>query len=64
MAPEILQAPLMLEYPFTRSTGPAIGAFLTGLRDGVICGIRRAVGHAYGGGAHRFAMRVVGSESP
>ena len=39
-----LQAPLVLEYPFTRSTGPVIGAFLTGLREGVICGIRRADG--------------------
>ncbi|MDE0664320.1 MAG: OB-fold domain-containing protein [Acidimicrobiaceae bacterium] len=44
MASEVLQAPLVLEYPFTRSTGPVIGAFLTGLREGVICGIRRADG--------------------
>lgn len=41
---EVLQAPLVLEYPFTRSTGPVIGAFLTGLREGVICGIRRVDG--------------------
>ena len=41
---EVLQAPLVLEYPFTRSTGPVIGAFLTGLREGVICGVRRADG--------------------
>ena len=41
---EVLQAPLVLEYPFTRSTGPVIGAFLAGLRDGVICGIRRPDG--------------------
>lgn len=40
----VLQAPLVLEYPFTRSTGPVIGAFLTGLREGVICGVRRADG--------------------
>ena len=44
MTPEVLQAPLVLEYPFTRSTGPVIGAFLTGLREGVICGVRRADG--------------------
>ena len=44
MSSEVLQAPLVLEYPFTRSTGPVIGAFLTGLREGVICGIRRADG--------------------
>jgi len=44
VAPDVLQAPLVLEYPFTRSTGPVIGAFLTGLRDGVICGIRRSDG--------------------
>ena len=40
----MLQAPLVLEYPFTRSTGPVIGAFLAGLKAGVITGIRRADG--------------------
>lgn len=40
----VLRAPLTLEYPFTRSTGPVVGAFLTGLREGVIVGIRRADG--------------------
>ena len=44
MAGEALQAPLVLEYPFTRSTGPVIGAFLAGLKAGVITGIRRADG--------------------
>ena len=44
VAGAILQAPMVLEYPFTRSTGPVIGAFLTGLREGVILGIRRADG--------------------
>ena len=29
-----------LEYPYTRTTGPVVGAFLTGLRDGRILGIR------------------------
>ena len=41
---DVLQAPMVLEYPFTRSTGPVIGAFLTGLRERVILGIRRADG--------------------
>lgn len=38
---DVLQAPLTLEYPFTRTTGPVIGAFLTGLREQVILGIER-----------------------
>jgi uncharacterized protein len=29
-----------LEYPYTRTTGPIVGAFLTGLRDGKLLGIR------------------------
>ena len=29
-----------LEYPYVRSVGPVIGAFLTGLRDGKVVGIR------------------------
>jgi uncharacterized OB-fold protein len=41
---ERLRADLVLEYPFTRTTGPVIGAFMTGLREGVIIGIRRADG--------------------
>ena len=41
---ERLSAPLILEYPFTRTTGPVIGAFMTGLREGVICGARRSDG--------------------
>ena len=41
---ERLRADLVLEYPFTRTTGPVIGAFLTGLREGIILGIRRADG--------------------
>jgi len=40
----VLSAPLVLEYPFTRSTGPVIGAFLTGLRNKLILGIRRPDG--------------------
>lgn len=34
-----LTAPHVLEYAYTRSTGPIIGAFLTGLRDGRVVGI-------------------------
>ena len=31
---DVLRAPHVLEYPYSRSVGPVIGAFLTGLRDG------------------------------
>lgn len=41
---ERLRADLVLEYPFTRTTGPVIGAFLTGLREGIVLGIRRSDG--------------------
>lgn len=44
MADDVLEAPLVLEYPFTRTTGPVVGAFLTGLREGVVLGIRRTDG--------------------
>lgn len=37
-ADEVLQAPHVLEYTYTRSVGPVIGAFLTGLRQGRILG--------------------------
>jgi uncharacterized protein len=37
---EVLTAPHEIEYTYTRSTGPIIGAFLTGLRDGKIIGVR------------------------
>ena len=36
---EIYTSPHVLEYPYARSTGPVIGAFLTGLRDGKFIGI-------------------------
>jgi uncharacterized protein len=29
-----------IEFPYTRSVGPVVGAFLTGLRDGRLVGIR------------------------
>lgn len=38
--PEVLTAEHVLEYPYSRSVGPVIGAFLTGLRDGRILGAR------------------------
>ena len=41
---EVLQAPHVLEYTYTRSVGPVIGAFLTGLRQGRILGARGAEG--------------------
>ena len=41
---EVLSAPLTIEYPFSRTTGPVIGAFLTGLRERVVIGIRGADG--------------------
>lgn len=44
MSEDILQAPLVLEYPFSRTTGPVVGAFMTGLREGMILGIRRGDG--------------------
>lgn len=37
---QILSAPLIIEYPFKRTTGPVIGAFLTGLREQVLVGSR------------------------
>ena len=35
---------LKLEFPYRRSVGPVIGAFLNGLRDGKVVGIRTAGG--------------------
>ncbi len=43
-SPSVLTAPLVLEYPFTRTTGPVVGAYLTGLRERRLLGIRRADG--------------------
>ena len=42
--PPMLEAPLVIEYPFNRTTGPVIGAFLTGLREQRVLGIRGADG--------------------
>lgn len=41
---DVLRAPLVLEYPFARTTGPVVGAFLTGLREGLVLGVRRPDG--------------------
>jgi uncharacterized OB-fold protein len=41
---ELLSAPLVIEYPFTRTTGPVIGAFLTGLREKVLVGSKASDG--------------------
>ncbi|UXY23689.1 OB-fold domain-containing protein [Streptomyces cynarae] len=38
--PGVLKAPLVVEFPFTRSLGPVQGAFLTGLRERVVLGVR------------------------
>jgi uncharacterized protein len=45
---DVLRAPHVLEYPYLRSVGPVIGAFLTALRDGRILGARS---HAADGSA-------------
>lgn len=41
---EILSAPLVVEYPYTRSLGPTLSRFFTALRDKRIVGIRGADG--------------------
>ena len=41
---EVLTAPNVIEYPFSRTTGPVVGAFFTALREGVVVGIRGADG--------------------
>jgi uncharacterized OB-fold protein len=41
---EVLSAPHVMEFGYTRSTGPVIGAFLTGLRDRKVLGARDSQG--------------------
>jgi uncharacterized protein len=41
---QLYSADHVLEYPYVRSVGPVIGAFLTGLRDGRVVGIRGSGG--------------------
>ena len=42
--PEVLSQAFELGYTYTRSTGPVVGRFLTGLRDRKILGIRASDG--------------------
>lgn len=42
--PDILSAPLVVEFPFTRSLGPVQSAFLTGLRERTVLGVRTGDG--------------------
>ncbi|WP_413755759.1 Zn-ribbon domain-containing OB-fold protein [Streptomyces sp. MMBL 11-3] len=42
--PEVLKAPLVVEFPFTRSLGPVQSAFLSGLRERVVLGVRTGDG--------------------
>ncbi|HEY1826733.1 MAG TPA: OB-fold domain-containing protein [Acidimicrobiales bacterium] len=37
---ELYHSDHVLEYPYVRSVGPVVGAFLTGLRDGKVVGIK------------------------
>lgn len=39
-----LSAPVTVAFDYTRSTGPVLGRFLTGLRDGVVVGARTSEG--------------------
>ncbi|MFE3323499.1 Zn-ribbon domain-containing OB-fold protein [Streptomyces sp. NPDC059176] len=41
---EVLRAPLVLEFPFTRSLGPVQSAFLSGLRERTVLGVRTTGG--------------------
>ncbi|MCI3935183.1 Zn-ribbon domain-containing OB-fold protein [Streptomyces sp. AN091965] len=42
--PDALSAPMVVEFPFTRSLGPVQSAFLTGLRARTVLGVRTAAG--------------------
>ena len=39
-----LQAPVTVAFDYTRSTGPVVGRFLSGLRDGRVVGGRTSSG--------------------
>jgi uncharacterized OB-fold protein len=41
---DVLSAPMTIEYPFHRTTGPVIGGFLTGLREQVLLGAKTSDG--------------------
>ncbi|GAA1924174.1 Zn-ribbon domain-containing OB-fold protein [Nocardioides marmoribigeumensis] len=40
----VLSAPLQVAFPYTRSLGPVLGAFMTGLREGRVLGARLSDG--------------------
>lgn len=42
--PEVLKAPLVVEFPFTRSLGTVQSAFLTGLRERTVLGVKTTDG--------------------
>ncbi|MFG2295894.1 Zn-ribbon domain-containing OB-fold protein [Streptomyces sp. NPDC048603] len=42
--PDLLRAPLVVEFPFTRSLGPVQSAFLTGLRERTVLGVKTSDG--------------------
>lgn len=44
MSQEVLSAPHVMEFAYTRSTGPVVGAFLTGLRDRRVLGAKDSSG--------------------
>ncbi|MET7621851.1 OB-fold domain-containing protein [Streptomyces sp. NPDC005408] len=43
-SPDVLRAPLVVEFPFTRSLGPVQSAFLTGLRERTVLGVKTSDG--------------------
>jgi uncharacterized OB-fold protein len=58
-SPEPLQAPLDIEFDYTRSLGPVLGRFMTGLADRRILGVRGADGRVH---APPFEYDPVNSE--
>jgi uncharacterized protein len=42
--PDVLEAPNILEYPYSRSVGPIVGRFMTALRGGTFVGIKTKAG--------------------
>ncbi|GHE94222.1 DNA-binding protein [Streptomyces longispororuber] len=42
--PDVLSASMVVEFPFTRSLGPVQSAFLTGLRERTVLGVRTTAG--------------------
>ena len=44
---DLLTAPSIIEYPFKRTTGPIIGGFLTGLREGILTGSKGSDGRVH-----------------